>query len=66
MVISNLNFYEQSSYVRDKIPLLQFNDTAEVIIDTLTIQNNLINYSDNKRILQSQNGSQSYMDLNNK
>ena len=66
MAISNLNFIEQSSSVGDNIPLFQFNDTVEVVIDTLTIQDNLLSSIDKRRNLQSKNGSDSYMNSNNK
>ncbi len=58
MGISNLNFIEQNSSVGISIPLFQINDTAEVIIDTLTIVNNQRNSSVQKRNLQT---TDSYM-----
>ena len=66
MTISNLNFKDQNSSIRDNIPLFQFNDTVEVVIDTLTIQDNLLSSIDKRRNLQSKNGSDSYMNPYNK
>ncbi len=66
MTISNLKFKDQNTSIRDNIPLFQFNDTVEVVIDTLTIQDNLLSSIDKRRNLQSKNGSDSYMNSNNK
>jgi len=63
MAISNLNFIEQNSSVGINIPLFQFNDTAEVIIDTLSIENNQYNLNDKRRNLQS---SDNYMNPTNR
>jgi len=43
--------------------LFQFNDTAEVIIDTLSIENNQYNLNDKRRNLQS---SDSFMNPMNR
>jgi hypothetical protein len=66
MVINNLKFNEQNSSVGDNIPLFQFNDTDEVIIDTLTIKDNSLTSTDKRRNLQSLNDPESYMDPYNK
>ena len=66
MTISNLKFKDQNTSIRDNIPLFQFNDTVEVIIDTLTIQDILLSSIDKRRNLQSKNGSDSYMNPYNK